>query len=533
LTVNFRIGEREISVRETIPDRIIKYFNPVKARERMQARIMMALAGGYVGGSRSRRSMSGWIPSTGDADADILYDLPVLRGRSRDLARNNPLATGALNTTVTNVVGTGLKLQARIDRDVLNLTEEEADAWEARAEREWRLWAESQECDATRTLTFADMQELAFRQVLENGDVFFLLPRLKRGNFPYMLRLQAVEADRVCNEDNKPDSDRLSGGVEKDKYGAPVAYHIAKRHPGRIFGSVKQEWVVVKAFGEKTGLRNVIHLFRQLRPGQSRGVPYLAPVIEALKQISRYTEAELMAAVVSGMFTVFIETATGDGELAPMAPTDDIGGSDTDEDYKLGNGAIVGLAPGEKISAANPGRPNTAFDPFVLAVLRQIGVALELPFEVLVKHFTASYSAARAALLEAWKFFNSRRQWLAKNFCQIVYEHFIYEAVALGRLDAPGFFDDPMISKAYCGAEWIGPAKGMIDELKEVKAAREKIDMGVATISEVTAELTGGDWEKKHRQSAKEMRMRREAGLVVDKADSGALSEKEVLNETD
>lgn len=184
-----------------------------------------------------------------------------------------------------------------------------------------------------------------------------------------------------------------------------------------------------------------------------------------------------------------------------------------DKDFHLGPGAILDLLPYESVEIADPKRPNAAFDQFVLAILRQIGVALEIPFELLVKHFTASYSAAQAALLEAWKFFRSRREWLASMYCQPVYEAVIAEAVAKGYLNAPGFFSDPMIRAAYLGTEWIGPPRGQIDQLKEGKAARERVDMGISTLAEETAALTGGDWERKHQQRAKEKRLRLEAGL--------------------
>jgi capsid protein len=59
----------------------------------------------------------------------------------------------------------------------------------------------------------------------------------------------------------------------------------------------------------------VIHLLDVDRIAQTRGVPMLAPVIEALKQLDRYAEAELMAAVVSAFFTVFIKT---DGDGSPV-----------------------------------------------------------------------------------------------------------------------------------------------------------------------------------------------------------------------
>jgi lambda family phage portal protein len=252
-------------------------------------------------------------------------------------------------------------------------------------------------------------------------------------------------------------------------------------------------------------------------------VPDLAPVIEPLKKLGYYSDYELTAAAISGAFTVFIETESGAGTFDLTDLEGETGSKSTDEDIKIASGAVVSLAPGEKIHDSNPGRPNDSFDPFVQAILRQIGVALELPFEILIKHFTASYSAARAALLEAWKYFMSERTWLAADFNQAIYEIWMYEAVALGRIAAPGFLKDPLIRKAYLGSEWIGPAKGQIDELKEIKAAELRVQMGVSTLSEVTAEMTGGDWEKKHAQSCREFNERKKAGLIKTENDKAML----------
>lgn len=501
--------KRKIKITENFIDKAYRYIAPVKAAERYKARVTLALAGSYTGASRTRRSLADYLPTGGDADTDLLFDLPLLRKRSRDLARNNPLSLGALNTVCTSVVGTGLKLHARIDRDFLRMSDEEADQWEASIEREFRMWSESADCDASRTLNFAAIQELVFRSTLENGDCFILMPYISRSNNPYSLSLQVIEADRICNKDNATDSEACVAGIKKDLFGAPIEYHILKGHPGNIYSLKNREWLTVPAFGKITGRRNVIHLYKMLRPGQSRGVPYLAPVIESLKQLGNYTDAEVMAAVVSSCFTVFIKSPQGDTDLAPMQPISELGGRQSDADYKLGNGAIVGLAEGEEISTANPGRPNAQFDPFIQAVLRQIGVALELPFEVLVKHFTASYSAARAALLEAWRFFMAKREWLALNFCQIVYEAWMTEAIAVGRIQAPGFIGgDIAIRHAYLGSEWTGPAPGQIDPLKEIQAAKERVELGVSTLSRETAALTGEDWQMMHRQTVKERKMR-------------------------
>ncbi len=495
-------------------DKAVSFVSPAYAVKRAKSKLQLEMLNSYEGASKSKRSLKEWSTLGNDADSDVLPDLETLRERSRDLIRNNPLATGAIKTKVTNVVGTGLKLQSRVDRTFLKLTDEQADEWESATEREWRNFWDTKEVDAARTLTGNAITRQAYQQVKENGDVFILLPHVDRKGVLYNLKVQIIEADRVSNQNFQADSDLIAGGIEKDEYGAPVKYHILKNHPGSI--DAEQSWKTVDAFGAKTGLRNIIHLYNPTRPGQSRGVPDLAPVIEILKQLGRYTAAEINAAVVSAAFTVFIETEDGNGSFDYSNLGDEVKHSAPDKDLKLGNGLIMSLASGEKVHDSNPGRPNTAFDPFVLALLRQIGVALELPFEILVKHFTASYSAARAALLELWKYVLSERQWLTDNFLKLVYEVWMYEAVVTGRIAAPGFLADPAIKMAYLGCEFIGPTKGQIDELKEVRAADERVSAGFSTIATETAQLTGGDWDKNHKQQTKERKKRLEDGLIVE-----------------
>lgn len=497
-------------------DRAIAEVFPSWALKRHQSRVQLALAGAYVGASKSKRQFGDWSTSNGDADADTLSDLPTLRERSRDLVRNNPLATGAINTKVCNVVGTGLALKSCIDRDFLGLTEEQSEQWQRNTEREFRLWAESADCDISRTLNFYGLQELAFRAVLEGGDTFALPMYTNNPGAIYSLAIQLIEAERCSNEGWRADSATIAGGVERTESGAPKNYWFMNQHPGAVrYGAKGIKWTAVPAF-TASGRRNVLHLYRKLRIGQTRGVPDLAPVISALKQLGDYTEAELAAAVVAGLFTVFIESDDPDGMFAAKA-AEALGNGDPyvvgETGIKMGNGSVVGLSPGEKVNAPNPGRPNAAFDPFIMSILRQIGVALELPLEVLIMNFQSSYSASRAALLQAWKFFKSKRFWLADVFCRPIYEMWMTEAVAMGRIAAPGFLQDPAIRAAYLGSEWVGDAPGALDPLKEAQAAALMEDRGWVTAAENTAALTGGDWEQKHQQRAKEHRLRVAADL--------------------
>ena len=520
MKVEGSIAGQQVSVQENILDRMIRYVNPIKANARLQSRLqsqaLSALAGGYVGASRSRRSMSSWNPGANDADGDVLSDLPVLRERSRDSVRNNALASGAINTAVTGTIGIGSTLKAQVDQEVLAMSDEDADAWENNTQREWKLFWNSFEVDAARRLTGADLEELYFRSVLENGDTFALMPSIPRRGVPYSMKVQLIEADRVTNKGNKADSLDMSGGIGRSKSGAPLEYHILTTHPGNTTAGTRQEWQTIRAFGRETGRKNIIHGYRQLRIGQNRGVPYLSTVIELLKQLTRYTEAELMAAVVSSMFTVFIKSSNDQG-FPQTTTTSDFGQNAANEEMKLGTGAIVGLGMNEEISTANPGRPNTAYDPFVMGILRQIGSQLEIPFEVLIKHFTASFSASRAALLEVAKFFRCRQSWTERTFLNVVYENWMMEAVAIGRISAPGFLSDPLLRQAYLGKEWIWMPMGAIDEVKQIKAARERIDSGVSTIERETIEINGGSWDRNHKQSEKEVKARTDDGLIVDK----------------
>lgn len=508
----FRVGKKEVKVKETALDRVIGYWAPQRAERRLRSRIHLALAGGYVAGSRSKRSLAEFTPNSGSANADQLPEMDTMRARSRDMARNSPIACGAINTNVTSVIGPGLKMKPAIDRKTLGMTDEQAEAWEYKAEFLWRMWSESVECDATRTQNFLQLQGLVYRSVLESGDIFSLLPSIERTGSPFRLKVQLIEADRVENENFRADTPNMAGGIEFDESGAPVRYHIMKHHPGDSYARAR-EWQKVRAYGSRSGRRQVIHVYDKIRPGQARGVPYLAPVIDALKQLTDYTDAELTAAIVSGLFTVFIKSEHGDGNFDLTEVETETGGSSSDDDLKLGAGAVGYLGEGEDVTTANPNRPNDSFDPFVMAILRQIGVALELPFELVVKHFTASYSASRAALLEAWRFFKRRRAWIASAFCQPVYEAFITEQVARGRISAPGFLRDPVRRAAFLRAEWIGRPAGHIQPLQEAKAADQRVITGISTLTKEAMEYDGSDWEALHRQRAREQRMRKEDGL--------------------
>jgi lambda family phage portal protein len=416
-----------------------------------------------------------------------------------------------------------LVLQSQIDQEALGLTPEQAEAWQRQAEREFAIWARRP--DFTSRLNFDELQALVLRAVMESGDILTVRRRRFDAGDTYGLKLQLVEADRLSNPNHGQNTPTMVDGVEMDTDGVPIAYHIATRHPDDSGTGVKREWRRFEAGSSVTGQPLILHLYAQMRPDQARGIPYLSPVVEAIKQLGDYAEAEVRAAVISAMFTVFVKPSQleDDGDASFIGSNDATSNVDAASEISLGNGAIVDLGPGEDVTFADPNRPNTAFDGFVTAMSRHIGVALELPYELLLKSFTASYSASRAALEMAWQMFRTRRSWLAWKFCQPVYEWVITEAVASGRLSAPGFFDDPIIREAWLGSDWIGPSRIQLDPQKEAAADLLDLNMQVTTRQQIIMERKGGSFEQKYQQLVREKRMLDAAGIVTSASASEAL----------
>ena len=506
---------------QNIIDKAIAYIAPGLAMRRLQERSQLALSGGYTGARIDRAQLSRWMPMGGSPQTDIIRDLPMLRARSRDQMRNAPVALGALNTTVSHTVGTGLTYTPAIDAEFLGLTDEQAEAWCDDTKRRFDVWAGSPDCDCARQLDFYGLQELGFRSYLESGDGFVFTPRMARHGKPARLTLQLIEADRVCNPNRVADTLTVIDGIEIDPAsGEALSCHVARQHPGGVL-TAGNIWDKVGFYGTSTGRRNVLHIFKPLRPGQVRGVPWIAPILEPLKQLGRWSDAELNAAVVSGLMATFIKM---DPDAFDNLYDEDAKGAIIDSASKwsgeMESGKAINLMPGESIDSPTPGRPNPAFDPFWTAMVRQIGMALEMPYEVLVMHFQSSYSAARAALLMAWKSFRSKRDMLAKTMCQPVLELWLADEVAEGRISAPGFFADDVVRAAWCAAIWTGDGPGSIDPSKEVDAAQKRVDMGISTKQAESILHDGVDWEQKHEQRVKEINAEKRDGIYIQPAGS-------------
>lgn len=497
-----------------IIDKAIGVFNPKSALQRGLARQQLqALESLNVknysksGGSKTNKVFVDMDIDGRSPEDDISSNLKILRARSRELYMTTELGSGILKKMRTNVIGRGLRCKPNIDADILGITPDEARKIELQILREWKLWSESTNCDAERKHKFVTLQRLAFLSKIMNGDIFFTTPYKNREGVLYDLTIQLIEGDRVTSPlgfDSK-----ITEGIERDVNGEVVAYHIASKTDFSSFFQTKR----YKAFGEKTGERLVHHLFDPERVGQVRGVPLLAPVIEAVKQITQYKKAEITRAVVMGVLTAFIVTNRKDGEpsIFEEMESEEVPKVTGTDSLELGHGNIIELSEGEDVKTVSP-QVQAGFEVFFNAVATQIGAAIEMPKDVLLNTFNSSYSASRAALLEFWRVCNTEQEYMASNFNQPIYEKFIIEALAKGRLDLPGFFDDPIKKQAYTRCKWIGEVKGHLDPLKEVAASAKRIEIGVSS-REIEAGNHGNDFEEVHKQLVIEKNLREKGGL--------------------
>jgi len=495
--------------RKTLGERIdglVAVFSPERAARRAAHRKAMRQLAHYRGSRKTRLSYN-WATGQESADAAMDGELQTLRDRSRDLNRNNPVAAGLTSTFTSNVVGTGIRPQSRVDARDVRLTPEQARAFQRKAERIWEKWSPWASADLR--LHFEEIQDLALRQIIESGE-FLAVRRMlseKQGR-PYMLALDVIEPDRL-GYPSRTGQKNIRYGVERDDAGKPVAYHIRKTHPGETLYSpnASHEYMRIPA-RDDNGRPIVFHVFPILRPGQTRGVPWFAPVIEYFEHKASYLEAVLVKERVAACFAAFVrregnpyDTAVGYAEET---------NSSGQRLEGIEPGLIEYLETGETIEFGKPPESGTSFAEFMEKLLRVIGAGLGLPYELVIKDFSqTSYSSARAALLQAYRVFRVWQQLLIRHLCQPVWEVLLEEAWLRGELEAPGW---ERLRWEYTRTLWIPPGWEWVDPLKEAKAAELEIRMLNKTRADVAAER-GQDWEAKAEQAAREKAVLEELGL--------------------
>lgn len=465
----------------------------------------------FAGALRDGPTFKAWFPPRGDINTIATPDLPLLRSRSADLFRGNPIAAAYALQMRKNVLGTGLTLQSEVDADVLGISIQQAKELSKKIEKLWESWASKTDCSHSDRQTLSQLATTVLFSYKEAGDCFVSLP-YDPGRPFFGRTIQLIDANRISTPTQHFNNRAFVDGMEFSSEGRLLNCWVLNQD-GQ-YNSSRLEWVAYNAQRSQAGHKTFLQIVDLLKPSQARGIPFLSVLMGLLKDVERFVNSEVTAAVVTSYFTGFI-TSPGGGDFAALKMQ--TAGTETFSEGqvpKLGPAILAQLEPGQSISFANPTRPNAQFTPFMEGVGQMIGAALGIPWEVLRSFYNSSYSASRAALLDAWKTFLTERSLMVEQFYRPIYNIWFYEAVLKGYIQAPGFLQgNRLIQDAYMKANWIGPMMQPIDPEKEANAAVTRIKNELSTLANEAA-ATGLDWEDVHRQRVFEEQL-----IQADKTD--------------
>ena len=499
-------------------DSAIGFFSTSIAVKRAKNRALLALLSRAYDGARTDRSNHGWLTDGGSADADIIENLPALRARCRDIEQSNGRGKGIVKTLLDNVIGNGIRPEPIIVESSLGITPKRARKIEEELKEFWRAFVPR--ADASRKCDFYGLQRQSLWAQVVNGESLYLPQSIEDKNSPVTLKLFGVESDRLSTPMDKVSNSLVHGGIQVGaRYGEPQRYFFSKTHPGDESFAVPEsnEFFTVNA-EDRFGRKLVFHTFDQTRSGQTRGVPLFAPVLKALYDQQKYLEAERIAALLSACIGLIINDSSGmSGQNGTLTTVD----NKVVEDYEPG---MIWRGNGLDITQINNQRPGDNFVVFIKDIDRTISNACGMSYELAMKDYSnANYSTLRAALVDARRGFAVDQSRIVHSLCQPTWEHFVDELVLSRKIKLPRYFEH---RNQWLKTLWIPHGHDWIDPDKEVKAAKNALEIGITTLKEVIAGRTGGNFRDTIKQRGVEAELIEEAGLSPEPVETPAVSQK-------
>jgi lambda family phage portal protein len=489
-------------------DGIVSAVSPAAGLRRAQARRVLRA---YSGAEPSRLTASK-KPRNQSADTELggPFGANQLRAWARMLVRDNAWAWGVVDTFVNSVVGKGIDIQSAYESPAggdLELVNE-------RRDDVWQRWCEV--CEINGQYTFAEIQQMAMREIVEAGEILIRMVTVDqkfRGIYrPVPLALELIEADRLAEEKDThrlplTENHRINRGVEIDELGRAVAYWIYPNHPTDPY-TMRGDPVRIDA-------SEIIHLFNRQRVGQTRGITMFAPVVPWIRDLGMYVENELQASAVASCFTVAIKS---DGPVGGFNPPTTESGSTADMDgnrYEyLQPGMVMHLRPNESIESANPGRPNSASEPWIRLMLRGISVGTGLSYEIVARDYSqTNYSSNRASQLEDRRRFRRWQQYLITRLNQRVWDRFVQAAAFADVAGFPTMVELLANPRKAAPCEHLPPSWEWVDPQAEQQSSEAGIKAFQTTYMDELAGR-GKNWRQVFYQRSKEETLLKQLGLA-------------------
>lgn len=464
-------------------------------------------------GAGSQGTLSNWSPRRINWTEEGRQREKIV-DRANDIAANNAHGASLIDSIALNTVGTGIWPQAKPNFKRLGITEDQAQEVAEAMEWEFEQFAATADATAptaaTATCNFYGLQFQNLYSLLVNGEFLNLPLMLNDAGRRYSLALQSIDPVRLRTPLSLVGTPSVRDGIRMGANAAPAGYFIADPEDGRFTYQldIRSFREIVPAAGHRP---NIFHRFVKKQPEQVRGVSILAPAMKFFRDMADYMDFELVGAIVASSFPVWIE------KTSPFDPTA-VGEAGTagDPNYysSVNPGSIHYGNPGEKPNILSGNRPDQSFAVFLETILRAVGAAAGMPYEVVSKDFSrTNYSSARAALEEAWRVFGQYQDWLISYFCQPIYNMVFEEAFLRGYIKLPKGAPDFYQARAeWTAASWIVPERTQLDPVKEMSAAIMGMNTNLITAADIAAKR-GKDWEAQYQQRSREVKKAKELDL--------------------
>ncbi|MBW1725968.1 MAG: phage portal protein [Deltaproteobacteria bacterium] len=463
----------------------------------------------FVGGESSTWTGDKFLGGFGITKDYDVVDHTLLRRRSKQLFTENLYARGLIRRLITNEINKGLSLEATPDADILDIDPSDLAEWSEITERRYMIWGKNPDlCDYRQSRTFGALQRQARLMALVSGDVLVVLRQGSTG----LPTVDLVDAEHVST----PLSDTMIRAVHNrgNTVVNGVEIDSAKRHVAFFVLQSNGTWRRITAKGSRTGRKQAWLLYGTERLiDDVRGQSILALIMQSLKEVDRYRDAEQRSAVVNSMIAMWVEKTEDKLGTLPMTggatrrdtvttQDDSNGRKDIEFSSNMPGMMLQELQHGEKPTSYDTKRPNVNFGVFEAAILSAIAWANEVPPETLLLQFQNNYSASRGATNEFKMYLDRVRTGFGEEFTTPIYQDWLISEVlnqnitADGLLQAwrtPAMWD---IFGAWMLSDWAGAIKPNVDLLKEVKAYKELVDEGYITRDRGSRELTGMKYSK-------------------------------------
>jgi lambda family phage portal protein len=354
-------------------------------------------------------------------------------------------------------------------------------------------------------MTFSAMMRMSVSQDLMHGE-FFCAKEWRTSDYGMKTCFSIIDPMRVTSDTGKD----ITNGIERDSYGAPVAYHVRSSSKSDPVSSSQR----IPRYN-RYGWMQLIHVYDAQRPGQSRGISRLASAIRTLKQLDRYNETELEKAILAASYALYIKSDLPDIDKifsgAGLTPEYQemlrARNAHREKNPIMNNGAtIMNLMPGEEIGALNIQNPTSSYDGFVTSLIRLISRSTGCSYALLSGDYSkTSFASGKLERGDEERFIATKRESFVSKAATLMFRIWLDEAVDKGIVTPPVEYGPNREALTRCG--WVATGKTHIDDLKTARARTENLRNGIGTLDQYARE-DGADYEDIFQQRVEEGKMK-------------------------